>query len=192
MWHATAAASRKRSRKWATSLNGSTKFCKPILPGIVLVLTLHLALTLAAVAVSRVLCFIFAFAFLHLHLHVWHASANASEYATFCLPFVAALVFRMHSSDSTYIHTNKETHTLSNTLQSLSWGNNSSFHSSAFALAFVSIVLDSFLKISEHCIIYSAFAIHLLIIYPQQVKLIKLGKKYMYVSCVYKVLLCQK
>lgn len=111
MWHATAVASRKRSRKWATSLNGSTKFCKPILPGIALVLTLHLALTLAAVAVSRVLCFIFAFAFLHLHLHVWHASANASEYATFCLPFVAALVFRMHSSGSTYIHTNKETHT---------------------------------------------------------------------------------
>lgn len=155
MWHATAAASRKRSRKWATSLNGSTKFCKPILPGIALVLTLHLALTLAAVAVSRVAsCFIFAFAFLHLHLHVWHASANASEYATFCLPFVAALLFRMHSSGSTYIHTNKETHTLSNTLQTLSWGNNSSFHSSAFALAFVSIVLDSFLKISEHCIIY--------------------------------------
>lgn len=115
MWHATAAASRKRSRKWATSLNGSTKFCKPILPGIALVLTLHLALTLAAVAVSRVLCFIFAFAFLHLHLHVWHASANASEYATFCLPFVAALLFRMHSSGSTYIHTHackqRNTHT---------------------------------------------------------------------------------
>lgn len=30
VWHATAAAACKRSRKWATSLNGSTKFCKPI------------------------------------------------------------------------------------------------------------------------------------------------------------------
>lgn len=164
-------------------------------------LTLHLVLTLAAVAVSRVLCFIFVLPF----TFAFACVARFSERLGVCyVLFAICCRFGFPNAlEWQHIHTCTYTGMQTNTLQSLSRGNNGSFHSSEFAFAFVSFVLDSLLKINEHCIIYSAFAIHLLIMYPLRVsmdsiKLIKLGKKYMWAVCIWydssknSVVVCQQ